>query len=310
MITAPKSGRRFVPALAALVVCCLPLPAFSDELWYLPDNLRVVASIDVATGVKTKTFQAFMKTMETFAPKDNDREQTLANFVSKIGRMTMGVGMMDKETFGIEVATAVKSISADEYKALKKPAPYQMNHVWKEIKHGAVTIYQPTWQFKLNPPLKDEPKVEPKVIEGEAFYLAGDGKYVVSSRNVALLKKIIDRKEQTAPSPAMFAGLKDAGFNNTVAVVIDLQGMPASQKETVTRMFEGFPTFADIKANVNKVQSLTIKVNEPGKLKVSATLTCIDTASAAIVKMVGEKTLAEMKKRASAEPKEKLPPTI
>ena len=109
-------------------------------------------------------------------------------------------------------------------------------------------------------------------------------------------------------SAAMKAGLKDAGFNNTACVVIDLQNMPAEQKAGLHFMFGTFPTYADIKGNLDKVQSLTVKVNEPkGKFNVFATLTCSDKASAAVVKTIGDASLAYMNTKANEEVKIKLP---
>src|ERR1700677_2042387 len=102
MITAAKSGCRLVPALAALAVCCLAVPAFGDEVQYLPNNARVIASINVTTGAKTKTFKEFMKAMTALAPKANEQEELVANFVSKIGRMTLGVGMTETDVDEVE----------------------------------------------------------------------------------------------------------------------------------------------------------------------------------------------------------------
>ena len=58
MFTASKC-RRAAFALAVLFACCAP--ALGDEFQYLPDNVRVIASINVTAGAKTKTFREFIK---------------------------------------------------------------------------------------------------------------------------------------------------------------------------------------------------------------------------------------------------------
>jgi hypothetical protein len=245
----------------------------------------------------------------------------IAKFASKIGRITAAVGMpnvakVEKEekekgakesTEEIEIATAIKAITIDEAKDFKKLTPHftRKHLAFKEIKHGSVTLYQETYQIQVFKDGKFD-KVG-KVDVGDNFYLAED-KYIVSSRNVAALKKIIDRNKPAALSKVMQAGLKDAGSGNIVSVVVDLKNIPADEKAGAFRTFGGFPNSADIKANADKVQVLTLKMNEPeGKFKLVATLICSDKSSAAAVKTVVGETLAFMKTKANEEPKEKLP---
>ena len=297
MCSTPKSQGKLGLALAVLSLCCLPVPAFSDEFKYLPDNAQIIASVDVTAGAKTKTVQEFKKMMATpfggKAPKETD--DVINNFVSKIARVTVGVVMAEDVPEFQSVMTAVKPITAAEVKAMNKPLASLKNFAYKEIKHGPATIYLETYQ-------KDIGKGElSDVLDGEAFYVAdgkyivlckplftnvtharapkaADGKYGANSRQVAALKKIIDRNKAATLSPIMQAGLKDAGFNNMANVVVDLQNMPAKNKEFISKELINQ---ADIKAIIDKVQSLTIKMNEPGKFKMSATLACSDTATPA-----------------------------
>ncbi|MBI3823103.1 MAG: hypothetical protein HY289_10550 [Planctomycetes bacterium] len=307
MFTASKSCRAaFV--LAAFGACAAP--ALADEFQYLPDNVRVIASVNVTAGVKTKTFTEFMKFPQGNPGGAKEQEESVRAFASKIGRITIGVGMPvgakpDKGMVveEVEIATAIKTITVDEVKALKKPHFYKKNRAFKEIKHGSVTIYQETYEATVFGK-EGEPN---KLIEGEAFYLA-EGKYIVSSRQVPALKKIIDRNKPATLSAAMQAGLKDAGFSYMANVVVDVQNMPEDQKAGLEFMFGKFPTVADIKANLDKVQALTIKINEPeGKFKLTATLICKDKAGAAVVKTISEKTLAYVKTKANEDPKTPLP---
>jgi len=93
----------------------------------------------------------------------------------------------------------------------------------------------------------------------------------------------------------MQAGLKAAPFSNIVTVVVDLQAMPAHGKDDFVTMFKGLTAYDAIKANVANVQTVVVKVNEPGKLKLSVALLCSDKASAGDLKDVTTKTLAEIK---------------
>ena len=182
MFAASKRSRRPGLALAILIICCLPVPAFSDEIQYLPDNVRVIASINVTVGAKTKTFQEFLKMAQAFGPKGPDDE--VDRFVSKIARVTIGVGMPnaakgERATEEIEIATAIKNLTGDEAKALKTPPAiqnYKKNVAFKEIKHGSVTIYQETYQTTIKSP-KEEKLSEVRI--GDSFYVA-EGKYLVS----------------------------------------------------------------------------------------------------------------------------------
>ena len=144
MFTASKSR----PAFALLLVCCLPVPAFSDEYQYLPDNARVIGSIDVTAAAKTKTFQEFRKQYS------KERDEEMGKYVSMIARATIGMGMPavakgeEATTEQIKIETAIKAITIDEIKTLKTLyLSYQRsakNVAFKEIKYGAVTIYQET----------------------------------------------------------------------------------------------------------------------------------------------------------------------
>ena len=319
MFTASKSRGGPALALAFLLVCWLPARALSDEIQYLPDDVRVIASVNVTTGAKTKTFQEFMKQMTAMMPAKEgeairkEQDEKVRDFASKISRITLGVGMPDgakgekaTATEAIDIATAIKTITIDDAKALKTPSAmnfnFRKNYAFKEIKHGAVTIYQETYQTQFG---KDAKLSD--VIEGEAFYLA-EGKYIVSSRKVPVLTKIIDRNKPATLSALMKAGLKDAGANNIVSLVVDIQNMPAEEKASIHKAFASFPGHADIKANIDKSQSLTVKINEPkGKFELSATLTCSDKASAAAVKTAADQALAFLKTKANEDPKVPLP---
>jgi hypothetical protein len=283
--------------LALLAVYCLPVTAFSDEIQYLPDNVRAIASVNLTAAAKTKTFLEGMKMVKALDGKaDKEREEMVSKFLGKIARVTSSVGMPENGPGSeeVQILTAIKPITAAEYQALF----YKKSQTFKEIKHGAYTIY--SYQTQTSSAGKDSEA------QGDAFYVADD-KYVVTSRQLPVLKKIIDRNKPATLSPAMQAGLKDAGFGNAVNVVVDIQNKTAKQKEDIQRMFMELAAQADFKANIDKVQSLTIKLNEGrGKFKLSATLTCNDAASAAAVKGVGERTLADVKTKAKEEPKEPL----
>ena len=123
-----------------------------------------------------------------------------------------------------------------------------------------------------------------KVIEGDAFYVA-EGKYIVSSSQLPALKKIIDRNKAAVLSKAMQAGLKETGSTNIVTVFVDLKDMPVQEKLARFAIFLGiFLSESQIK-DFDKVQSLSVKINEPdGKYKLSAELSCGDKANAAAVK--------------------------
>ena len=258
MSSAPENWGRPGLGLAGLLVCCLPLPASADEIQYLPDNPQMIASIDLGKAAKTKTFAELRKIMSGLAgPEMKEVNDAFDAMVSKIARFTVGINETEKNPEeGIVVATTIKPMTIDEVKAMKKPQKYQKNFAFKEIKHGSVTIYQETYQFQF----RKEDKLGP-VNEGEAFFLA-EGTYIVSTRNIPLLKKIIDRAKAPMLTAAMSAGLKQADLSNTACMVVDLQGLTPKAKESLLRTFKGLSTDADIKANFGKTISVVLKANE------------------------------------------------
>jgi hypothetical protein len=85
--------------------------------------------------------------------------------------------------------------------------------------------------------------------------------------------------------------------------------MPAQQKEVISKGLVSFKD-VDVKAIIGTVQSLTVKVNEPGKFKMSATLTCSDGKSAKACSAALVKALAEIKTKVNEEPKQPFPEMV
>jgi len=249
--------------------------------------------------------------------------------VSQLGRVTVSAHLLDKGEEEIVVLTAAKTITANDVKewgAGPKPSS-RKNHTYKEIKHGPVTIYQERYQFEFDIGGKKELSA---VMTGQTFFI--DGKYVVTGHafnhndmakkvdeknagkdddigqdTIDMLKKIIDRKKTPKLSPAMSAGLMEASFANTVCLVVDFQKLPAKGKEELVGAFKLFGTGNDIKDNVGNVQALAVKLNEMGKVRMSATLVCKDAKAAGVIKGIGERTLSEFKVKLKEAPKIDIP---
>ena len=284
MSVASKNQRRLGLALATLLHCCLATPAFSDEAQFLPDHSQVIASIDLETSMKTKTYPE----ATWLLPKGNYQlNDPLDLGLAKIARLT-GAWNMPKEAGQVEavtVYTTIKPISAAEVKALTKKSLKKFGY--REIKVGSITAYQETY---FEPQFDDQGRpAADKLVEGLAFFVAGE-KHIVTSNQMSALKRILERNKAAELSPAMRAGLKEADFSNAVNLVVDYQGLPARERNGFVSLFMLF-NHADMKANAAKLQTVTMRVNARDKLKMSITLICNDPAGAGAIKGIVNRNL-------------------
>ncbi len=151
MFTASPSHRRPGFILALLCICCLPIPGRGDEMQYLPDNPQLIASLDMVAYANAKT--PFLKELGGKLREVGDKipdpeESPLEIGLDKIARITLGLNLSEEPPEFAFVYTTIKPASVAEIKAARKPHPNRKNAAYKEIKIGAVTVYQQTYQYR------------------------------------------------------------------------------------------------------------------------------------------------------------------
>jgi hypothetical protein len=302
MVANVKGPKLLWPALAGVLVGCLAAPVRGDEIQYLPSGTHVVLSVKFQDVLKSKTFDELKKLMKQFTGGKEDLEAEISRDfgipAGNIARLTMGIVFNEKQPGPggeVGIVTTTKPVTAAQIIAGKKPHSYQKNVKYVETKVGKFTIHEQMFQVQFG---EKDGDAKGEFTTGRVFCVAEANIVLISDRKPGLeqLKKVLERQAKAELSKRMQTGLNYAGFTNTGVVVLDIQGMPARERDD---MFRGLARigFKDLPAD--SAQVLAMKANEKGKFMASAALFCKDAASAAQAKKAIDAGLAEMKTQLS-----------
>ena len=280
-------------ALVGIMLTGIAAPARGDELQYLPKGAWLVWSIDVAAYLQSQLRREVKRQHPQVAEMFETREQTglpLAN----LARLTAGVGPAPDD-FAV-VMTTIRPVTAAGIKAAVKPAPFQKDFAFKEVKVGAYTLYQESFRLVFdNRPAKDPAA---PLEYGQAFCVVEDR--VVLRGGLATLKEILERSPKAALAPGVEAGLKQTGLGSALTLVVDCKAIPAPEKQMLLKLLAPHaPGAADV---LGKLHTSTFTANAASDIAASATLRCTDAASAAEAKKIAAALLAAFKDQAKDNP--------
>jgi hypothetical protein len=161
--------------------------------------------------------------------------------------------------------TTKKPVTFNDIKAKLQPGAKKLD--WKKTKVAAFTIHQPDGNPDPGQPW------QPFCVAEEKVVLNGP---------LASIKKILERNKAPNLAAGMRTGLKDAGPDNALSIVIDLQRLMAEHEEDkLPGDLAPFPLEA-----IKGVNVLALKVNETDKFTATATFFCKDAAAAAAVQQM------------------------
>jgi hypothetical protein len=283
--------------------------ASGDETQYLPDKPHLIISIDLSRGLKSKAFQEYKKQQPDIS------KQIEASFVHELGipiegiaRLTLTNTFSDKEPVYkanlqveggpeiVEAFTTVKPLNADNIlKARSFPGRKQQT-----TKVGNYTIhFSSSTLTTTGAPGKNKTQPQETVeIEDEAFCIVDDKTLLVGKRPA--LTRILERNKAPALPANIQLALKEAGFTNTLCVIADLEGLPREARKDLLDSLTDAPILG-LKGAVEKIQAISIVVNENEKVKINATVFCKDRDDVQSVKKVGDTTLTFLKELCAKE---------
>ena len=255
--------------LSPAVLLFFSAAVVADDFRYLPDKAHVVLSNDMNAMLKSNTFQELKKSgpiaIQVF-------EEGLANNMgiasADVLRLTLATTYLDnRRPEQVAIVTTSKPVRAAAIRARKKGFVWQVDIRYEPFPVGALTIYEQSFRLQFLP--KDKPG---PVERGESFCVVE--KNVVIYGRLAVLKKILERKQAPELSENMEAVLKETSFKSTIAFAADVQGMPASAKKDLADSLTFMPT---PEIFVGRLQSLSLIANEAAEFKAEATLVCKET---------------------------------
>jgi hypothetical protein len=280
----------------ALVLGCLAAPARGDEIQYLPDGCGLVVSADVAGLMKSKAFQLAktkIKGLEEGLERDTHRNFGIPH--ANVRRVTIGETLDDRPHENMIVVTTVKPTTAAEIETNRKSSPSQMIVTYKKVKFGAHTVYEQYYQHR-----SDE-KDRPAPVQSSQAFCVIEGKYVLYGPLKAMTK-ILERNKKPTFSPRVENALKQTGLTSALTMVLDIEELPEREKKSMVRdLGKQVPGLEAVAANM---QTLTVQLNESGKVKGVATLSCKDAANAADVKKVADAGVVLLKGHLKFDPKQ------
>jgi hypothetical protein len=268
------------PALVGVFLCCLAAPVRADEIDFLPNNCIVLYSVDMAGFVKSKLYQQANAKIKGFEEEmQRSLKEELGFPSTNVSRVTAGFAMPGAgkrhEEFVIIVSTA-KPVAAADIKANRKVRSYQKNFSYKEIKVGEHTIYQESYSFDFKSPLTT----------GRAFCVA-DKNIILFGDGAESLQQILERDKKTNKlSPNLQAGLKTVGKDSMLTVVMDVTKFPERERKEMIRELGGkLPALENL---FDGMQTFTLKGTADDKVKLVATMTCKDAATATDVRKLAD----------------------
>jgi hypothetical protein len=273
-------GRRARCAclLGVLFSTCALQCARGDEVEYLSDRPVVVFSLDMVAIFKSKLFQQAAE-LPGFDGTGMD-DFIRGNFGIPIKNVARITGAGNGEG-AILVFKSAKTISANDIKAARKWGP---KHWFFKQQIGSHTIYS-------------EPEHPFRFLDIHVPFCVVSDKVLLCGSSVKEIERSLQRKKKPEFGTNIQEGLDQAGFANTITLVVDLQAAaPWIKKEVKETQW--------LLNALDHFGTLTLRVNLGETNKISATMFCKDAAGAAAVRKLADEGLALWRAAVKGDPQD------
>ena len=227
-----------------------------DDLKFMPNNCRMVASIRLDQLMKSDVFQELKREVPDVsrAMSDADKSKELGLGVDDIDQIVVGVGTGPKDF--IAVVHTKKAVTAAELRS-KDP-----NVKYTESKVGKYLLLEPQDAFS------------------PAFCVVDSKCILVGDK--AAMRSVLSRDKKPEFSTNLQAAIKEVDFSKTIAFAIDTQSAASTLGGAADLGFFGGKN--DMLSSLEKTTALAAQAKIASDVRIDLTLICKDAASANDIK--------------------------
>lgn len=258
-------------------------PGLDRDLRYLPDDCKLIVSINVDAILSSSTYQRIKEEAGIDIEKQFEQWAKVVT-LPDVRRLTIGIGLPQAEEQSGNPAEQYPSIAV-----LRFNKPVDIDSLKKTVIEQAQDNKLPKPEFKE----VTAGRFTMHVSEPAAMAQVGEKTLVLGP--VEGLRSVLERNASSKLSPPMQEAFSKVDFDKTaLALIVDTRPVveEARNKAEITAEFKPYVSTLDSFEAIKKVEAVILEINLTDGIVVSGTAICDDPATAEQFKNEASKGLA------------------